>query len=300
MTASRISLSPRVALVTGAGQGLGRAHALALARHGAIVAVNDLSCEDAQSVAQEIVGSGGQAMACPANVADPDSVNAMIDSVMTRYGRIDILVNNAGILRDRTFAKSTIEDFRAVIDVNLMGSVHCTHAVWNLMRERQYGRIVFTTSSSGLYGNFGQANYSAAKMGLVGLMQTLAIEGERHGIHVNCLAPSAATGMTSGLYDSGDLARLGSGMVAPAVVALCAQEAPTRAIVLAGAGRFAQAHVTMTRGTYLNGEQDIAAAVLSHMDRIGDRDGDHVPASGPEQHQMEVAGLKHFANVPLI
>lgn len=287
-----ISLSHRVAVVTGAGQGLGRAHAIALARHGAMVAVNDLSLEDAESVAQEIIALGGQAMACPANVADPDSVNAMVDKIVTHWGHIDILVNNAGILRDRTFAKSTIEDFRAVIDVNLMGSVHCTHAVWNLMREQGYGRIVFTTSSSGLYGNFGQANYSAAKMGLVGLMQTLAIEGGRYGIHVNCLAPSAATGMTSGLYDSDDLARLGSDMVAPAVVALCAEDAPTRAIILAGAGRFAQAHVTMTKGAYLIGQEDIAAAVLSNMDKIGDRTGEHVPASGPEQHRMEVAGLQ--------
>lgn len=290
-----ISLSSRVAIVTGAGQGLGRAHALALARHGAMVAVNDLSHQDAEAVAQEIVAAGGQAIACPANVADPDTVNAMIEKIMTTWGRVDILVNNAGILRDRTFAKSTLEDFRAVIEVNLMGSVHCTYAVWNLMREQGFGRIVFTTSSSGLYGNFGQANYSAAKMGLVGLMQTLAIEGERYNIRVNCLAPSAATGMTSGLYDSDDLARLGSDMVAPAVVALCAEDAPTRAIILAGAGRFAQAHVTMTKGVYLIGEEDTTRAVLSNMDRIGDRKGDHVPTSGPEQHRMEVAGLQELA-----
>lgn len=289
-----ISLSNRVAIVTGAGQGLGRAHALALAQHGAMVAVNDLSLDDAERVAAEIIASGGQAMACPANVADPASVTAMVDEIVARWGRIDILVNNAGILRDRTFAKSTLEDFRAVIDVNLMGSVNCTHAVWNLMREQGYGRIVFTTSSSGLYGNFGQANYSAAKMGLVGLMQTLAIEGERYDIRVNSLAPSAATGMTSGLYASDDLARLGSDMVAPAVVALSAEEAPTRAIILAGAGRFAQAHITMTNGVYLLDEDDTAAAVLAHMDRIGDRMGDHVPASGPEQHRMEVAGLQEL------
>lgn len=295
MESPSISLSPCVAIVTGAGQGLGRAHAIALARHGARVAVNDLSQADAENVAQEIVASGGLAMACAANVADAESVKAMVDAIQARWGRIDILVNNAGILRDRTFAKSTIEDFRAVVDVNLMGSVHCTHAVWNLMREQGYGRIVFTTSSSGLYGNFGQANYSAAKMGLVGLMQTLAIEGERHDIRVNCLAPSAATGMTSGLYDSDDLARLGSDMVAPAVVALCARDAPTRAIVLAGAGRFARAHVTMTKGAYLIGEEDIAAAFLSNIDRISDRREEHVPASGPEQHRMEVAGLRALA-----
>lgn len=294
MVLPRISLSGRVALVTGAGQGLGRAHAIALAQHGAMVAVNDLSHDEAAAVARDIVAAGGQAIACPANVADLESVNAMVDDIVDRWGQIDLLVNNAGILRDRTFAKSTIADFRAVIDVNLMGSVHCTHAVWNLMRERGYGRVVFTTSSSGLYGNFGQANYSAAKMGLVGLMQTLAIEGERHGIHVNCLAPSAATGMTSGLYDSGDLARLGSDLVAPAVVALCAEDAPTRAIVLAGAGRFARAHVTMTKGAYLIGEEDMAAAILLRMDRIGDREGEYVPASGPEQHRMEVAGLQEI------
>lgn len=295
MVSPSISLAPRVAIVTGAGQGLGRAHAMALARHGAIVAVNDLSRAAAEEVVQEIEAAGGRALSAPANVADPGSVSEMVADILSREGRIDLLVNNAGILRDRTFAKSTLEDFRTVIDVNLMGSVNCTHAVWNHMRERGFGRIVFTTSSSGLYGNFGQANYSAAKMGLVGLMQTLAIEGERSNIRVNCLAPSAATDMTNGLYAGEDLARLGSDMVSPAVVALCAPDAPTRAIVLAGAGRFARAHVTMTRGAYLTGEVDIAGAVLSRFDRISDRQGEHVPAAGPEQHQLEIAGLRELA-----
>ncbi|MBP7335277.1 SDR family NAD(P)-dependent oxidoreductase [Niveispirillum sp.] len=291
MSASQIALQSRVALVTGAGQGLGRTHAHALARYGAVVAVNDLSRAHAEQVAQEIVDSGGRAIACPADVADPDAVQAMIADVQARLGPVDLLVNNAGILRDRTFAKATLQDFRTVLDVNLMGSVHCTHAVWNGMRERGYGRIVFTTSSSGLYGNFGQANYSAAKMGLVGLMQTLAIEGQRHNIRVNCLAPSAATGMTSGLYANDDLARLDSERVSPAVVALCADDAPTRTILLAGAGRFAQAHVSMTRGVYLRDETDPASAVLASLAEIACREGEHVPASGPEQHRFEIAGL---------
>ena len=187
-------LKGRVAIVTGAGGGLGRAHALYLAGQGAKVVVNDLAEDGAQRVADEIVTGGGEAFAWASSVTDPDAVAAMVEQTLQTWGRVDILVNNAGILRDKTFAKMSLDDFRLVVDVHLMGSVICTKAVWDVMREQRYGRIVMTTSSSGLYGNFGQSNYGAAKMALVGLMQTLALEGEKYDVRVNCLAPSAATG----------------------------------------------------------------------------------------------------------
>ena len=185
-----IDLAGRVAIVTGAGGGLGRQHALLLARRGARVVVNDLGA-GADAVAAEIVAAGGQARAVQCSVTDADAVQAMVDGVVADWGRVDILVNNAGILRDKSFAKLDLADFRAVVDVHLMGAAHCCKAVWEPMRAQRHGRIVMTTSSSGLYGNFGQANYGAAKMALVGLMQTLALEGERYGIRVNCLAPTA-------------------------------------------------------------------------------------------------------------
>jgi NAD(P)-dependent dehydrogenase (short-subunit alcohol dehydrogenase family) len=256
----RIDLTGRVAIVTGAGAGLGAEHAVALARRGASVAVADMNTQAANDVCARIKAAGGEAMAFGLNVTALADVEAMCAALMERWGRIDILVNNAGILRDRTFAKLDLADFRAVIEVHLMGSVHCTKAVWDVMREQAYGRIIFTTSSSGLYGNFGQSNYSAAKMALVGLMQTLAIEGERYGIRVNCLAPSAATGMTNDLYAPEVLAGLGPQAVSPAVVMLASEAAPTRAIMLAGGGSFEQAHVTMTQGLFL-GEGRMSATV---------------------------------------
>src|SRR6218665_1208 len=189
-------LSGRVAIVTGAGGGLGRCHALYLAEQGAKVVVNDLTLAAAQSVAGEIAAAGGEALAVAASVTDEAAGDAMVAEVMDRWGRIDILVNNAGILGDRSFAKMSLAEFRLVVEVHLMGAAVCTKAVWETMRAQAYGRIVMPSSSSGLYGNFGQANYGAAKMALVGLMQTLALEGERYGIRVNCLAPTAATQMT--------------------------------------------------------------------------------------------------------
>ena len=195
-----IDLTGRVAIVTGAGGGLGRQHALLLARLGAKVVVNDLgssvsgggaSPSAAQAVVEEILAAGGVAVANGSSVTDFTQVEAMVAEVMARWGRVDILVNNAGILRDKSFTKMDLSDFRLVVDVHLMGAVHCTKAVWEVMRRQNYGRIVMTTSSSGLYGNFGQANYGAAKMALVGLMQTLAIEGAKNNIRVNCIAPTA-------------------------------------------------------------------------------------------------------------
>lgn len=282
-------LEGRVAIVTGAAGGLGRAHALALAAHGARLVVNDLDTVAAAQVCAEIERAGGEALADPANVSEPDEVAEMVAGALARWGQIDILVNNAGLLRDRTFAKQELADFRLVIEVHLMGSVHCTHAVWPHMKERGYGRVIFTTSSSGLYGNFGQSAYSAAKMALVGLMQTLALEGERHGIRVNCLAPSAATQMTAGLWTQQELQPLDPARVSPAVVALASEAAPSKRIVLAGAGSFKEAHITMTQGIYLSPGDASPERLLERWDGIRERAGELVPATGFEQHRFEVA-----------
>ena len=202
---------------------------------------------------------------------------------------MDILVNNAGILRDRTFAKADLEDFRLVLEVHLMGSVNCTRAVWLHMKERGYGRVIFTTSSSGLYGNFGQSAYSAAKMGLVGLMQTLALEGARYGIHVNCIAPSADTQMTDALLKPGDLLVLDPRRVSPAVIALASEKAPNKCILLAGGGSFMLAEITMTRGIYLADHELDAATILAQWDRLADRSGELIPSNGLEKYEFEVA-----------
>jgi NAD(P)-dependent dehydrogenase (short-subunit alcohol dehydrogenase family) len=280
-------LSRRVAIVTGAGRGLGRAHALALAGSGARVIVNDLDAASVGQVCEEIVRSGGEALGSTANVQDFGAVEGMVAGALSRWGRVDILVNNAGILRDRSFAKLDLADFRLVLDVHVMGSVNCTKAVWSHMKERGYGRIVLTTSSSGLYGNFGQSAYSAAKMALVGLMQTLALEGARYGIHVNCIAPSAATQMTHDLWSQEDLAALDPRRVSPAVVALASEAAPNRRIVLAGAGSIKAANVTMTRGIHLVDDRLSAEQILAQWNRIDDRTGELVPASGSEQYRFE-------------
>ncbi|HUO35656.1 MAG TPA: SDR family NAD(P)-dependent oxidoreductase [Candidatus Acidoferrum sp.] len=282
-------LAGRVAIITGAGKGLGRAHALAMAQSGARVVVNDVDADGAARVCHEIVSGGGQAISSSASVQEMNEVETMAAQAISRWGQVDILVNNAGILRDRTFAKLDLADFRLVLDVHLMGSVNCTRAVWLHMKERQYGRVIFTTSSSGLYGNFGQSAYSAAKMGLVGLMQTLALEGVRYGIHVNCLAPSAATQMTNDLLTQEDLRVLDPQRVSPAVVALASERAPNKQIVLAGAGSFEQAHITMTQGLYFSDDKITAEQLLEHWDRIGDSSGEFVPSSGPEQYKFEVA-----------
>jgi NAD(P)-dependent dehydrogenase (short-subunit alcohol dehydrogenase family) len=281
-------LQDRVAMVTGAGAGLGRCHALALARHGARVLVNDVDARQAAAVAAEIRAAGGSALPAAASVTDAAAVQAMVEQALAAWGRIDILVNNAGILRDKTFAKMSIDDFRQVLDVHLMGSVICTKAVWDPMRERQYGRVVMTTSSSGLYGNFGQANYGAAKMALVGLMQTLAIEGDKYGIRVNCLAPTAATQMTGGVLPPEALQRLAPELVSPGLVALVGPDAPTRAILCAGGGHFASAHVTLTRGVRIDGGDDAAQRVAGAWEAIEDRRDELVPAYGFTQVEREL------------
>jgi NAD(P)-dependent dehydrogenase (short-subunit alcohol dehydrogenase family) len=286
-------LQDKVAIVTGAGIGLGRAHALELARHGARVVVNDLHGDaagaPARAVVDEILRHGGEAMFDGADVRDAAAVQAMVDRAVDTWGRVDILVNNAGILRDKSFAKMSLDDFRLVLDVHLMGAVHCSKAVWDGMRARNHGRIVMTTSSSGLYGNFGQANYAAAKMALVGLMQTLALEGLKYDIRVNCLAPSAATGMTEGVLPAQAMAGLAPEKVSPGLVALVGDDAPTRMILLAGAGSFESAHVTMTQGVFVGGTEDAAARVRARLDEIRARTGEVVPGSGWEQYQLELA-----------
>ncbi|WP_291837707.1 SDR family NAD(P)-dependent oxidoreductase [Brevundimonas sp.] len=283
-----IDLKGRVAIVTGAGGGLGRSHAIALARHGARVVVNDLSAAACDAVAAEITAAGGEAVPWTCSVTDREGVFAMVAGVVERWGRIDILVNNAGILRDRTFANMDLDDFALVVDVHLMGSVNLTKAAWPHMRDRGYGRVIFTTSSSGLYGNFGQANYGAAKMALVGLMQTLALEGRKFDIRVNCLAPSAATRMTEGVYSDDDLKGLSTDLVSPGVVALAAESAPTRTILLAGAGAFEQAHITMTRGVHVGDAPDAAEQIQAQWARIADRTEEQVPESGAAQYTHEI------------
>ena len=287
-----IDLTGRAAIVTGAGGGLGRLHALLLAQRGAKVVVNDLG-DAANAVVAEIVAAGGQARTAICSVTDAEAVQAMVDGVLADWGRIDILVNNAGILRDKSFAKMSLADFRLVVDVHLMGSVNCTKAVWDAMREHGYGRIVLTTSSSGLYGNFGQANYGAAKMALVGLMQTLAIEGAKYDIRVNCLAPTAATRMMEGILPAGQLALLRPELVSPALLALVSEQAPTRAILCAGAGGFELAQVTLTQGVFLPGDAPSAEDLLAQWAQLANRDGEMVPPQGFDQarHELRKAGF---------
>jgi NAD(P)-dependent dehydrogenase (short-subunit alcohol dehydrogenase family) len=238
-------------------------------------------------VVAEIVAAGGEAIANGASVTDVDAVKAMVAEATERWGSVDILVNNAGVLRDKTFAKMEIEDFRFVVDVHLMGAVNCTKAVWDGMRERNYGRIVMTTSSSGLYGNFGQSNYGAAKMALVGFMQTLSIEGAKNDIRVNCLAPTAHTRMTEDLGAALPLEALGPELVTPGLLYLVSQDAPTRCILGAGAGGFERAYVTLTQGIRVVGD-DAPEQIAARFAEIGDRAGEIVPEMGAAQGMIEL------------
>ncbi len=292
-----IDFKGRVAIVTGAGGGLGKQHALALAARGAKVVVNDLggdvhgvggSVSAAQAVVDEIRAAGGEAIVNGASVTDFEAVQAMVQQAMDTWGRVDILVNNAGILRDKSFAKMDLADFRLVVDVHLMGAVHCSKAVWPIMQAQNYGRIVMTTSSSGLYGNFGQANYGAAKMALAGLMQTLSIEGEKHGIRVNCLAPTAATRMTEGLMPEAVLKALEPQAVVPAMLVMASEQAPNRTIICAGAGSFEVAHITLTQGVHLGLTPDTPERLAAALAQVTDRQGETVPLSGSAQGTLEV------------
>jgi len=276
-----IRLDDQVAIVTGAGRGLGRTHALALAERGAKVLVNDLG--NADSVVREIEAAGGQAIASSANVADFEQVDAMAKQALDAWGRVDILINNAGILRDKTFHKMSMDDFRQVVEVHLMGSANCTKAVWGSMREQAYGRIVFTTSSTGLYGNFGQANYGAAKMAVVGLMNTLHLEGAKYDIRVNCLAPAAGTAMTDGLFPEGVFDMLTPESVSPGVVFLAGPDAPSRTILAAGGGAFSVYKGFETDGISLLPDQLSPEGVATAWESIADEHDMKTFASGFEQ-----------------
>ena len=287
----------RVAIVTGAGGGLGRQHALALAARGAKVLVNDLGGAvdgsgaggtAAQAVADEIRAAGGQALANTASVTDFGAVQAMVQQAVDAWGRVDILVNNAGILRDKSFAKMDMADFALVVQVHLMGAAHCCKAVWPLMQAQHYGRIVMTTSSTGLYGNFGQANYGAAKLAQVGLMQTLAIEGAKYHIHVNALAPTAATRMTESLFPPQILDALQPEAVVPAMLVLVHESAPTRTILCAGGGSFEAAHITLTQGIHLGLGDTVPEQLAQRLAQVTERADEQVPASGAAQGTLEV------------
>ena len=295
-----ISFEGRVAIVTGAGGGLGRAYALELARRGAKVVVNDLggardgsgSSDAAARVVAEIEAAGGTAMANGASVTDLAQVEAMVAAAKKAWGGVHILINNAGVLRDKSFAKMEMDDFRFVLDVHLTGSANCTKAVWETMREQNYGRILMTTSSTGLYGNFGQSNYGAAKLGLVGLARTLALEGAKNDIKVNSIAPTAATRMTEDLFPPAMLAAFNPENVVPAALFLVSEGAPTNAIVGAGAGVVQAAYVTLTPGVALPEGRRTVEEVAANWDRIADRSGEIIPQSGAEQAMVILKTLQ--------
>ena len=289
-----IRFDGKVAIVTGAGGGLGRQHALELARRGARVVVNDLgaaldgsggSSEAAHSVVEEIQAAGGVAIVNGSSVTDDAGVAHMVKQAMDEWGRIDILIANAGILRDRSLSKMEIADFELVLDVHLMGTVKPTKAVWEIMRAQNYGRIVVTTSTSGLYGNFGQSNYGAAKMGIVGFMNTIKLEGQKHDIRVNAITPTAATRMTESLLTPELAERLKPEYVTPGVIYLASDEAPTGAVLVAGAGAFALARIYETEGVYL-GEGGLSAEMVrENWDKIADETGQKAYFAGTEQTQ---------------
>ena len=291
-----ITFEGQVAIVTGAGNGLGRSHALALAKRGAKLVINDPARTPdgksaAEVVAAQIVAQGGEAIANTDSVADFAAMQAMAEAALSKWGRIDVLVNNAGLLRDKSFANMDMADFRTVVDVHLMGSTYCTKAVWAAMREQRYGRIAMTTSASGLYGSFGQANYSAAKMGLVGLMNTLHLEGAKYDIRVNCLAPIASTAMTEQILDETQHAAMTTESVSAALVYLVSADAPLRTILCAGAGSYAATRIYETEGIFLAPEDRAPENVAAGIEAILDPQGQRVLADGGEQARKFVEKL---------
>lgn len=295
-----MSFEGRVAIVTGAGGGLGRAYALELARRGAKLVVNDLGgardgtghSNAALKVVEEIERAGGEAMSNGGSVTEYEQMQEMVAKAKERFGTVHILINNAGILRDKSFAKMERDDFELVVRVHLLGSAICTKAVWDTMRDQSYGRILMTASSTGLYGNFGQANYGAAKLGLAGLTKTLQIEGAKYDIRVNTIAPVAGTRMTEDLFPPEAFEAFAPEHVAPAALFLVSEDAPTNAIVGAGAGVYQTAYVTMTPGVLLPPDQRTPEGIAAAWDRISDRAGEIVPQSGREQSMAILSRLQ--------
>jgi NAD(P)-dependent dehydrogenase (short-subunit alcohol dehydrogenase family) len=297
-----INFDGKVAVVTGAGGGLGRCHALEFARRGAKVVVNDLggamdgtggSSDAANGVVEEIKAMGGEAIADGASVTDRLGVQNLVKRTMNTFGRIDVLVNNAGILRDKSFGKMDLDDFQAVVDVHLMGSVNCTKEVWPIMKEQQYGRIVLTTSVTGLYGNFGQTNYGAAKAALYGFMHSLKLEGQKDNIRVNTVAPIAWTRMTAGLSGGGPEAdeiakRIAPEMVSPTVIYLASEDAPTGVILSAGGGILARPVMVETPGVYV-GPDATAEDIAANFDAACALEGAIPLAHNGEQGQKNAA-----------
>lgn len=301
-----IQYDGKVAIVTGAGNGLGKSHALALAMRGAKVVVNDLggardgsggSLSAAEEVAQHINASGGEAMADGANVTNEDEVSAMVQAAMDQWGRIDILVNNAGILRDKSFHKMEFSDFRAVIDVHLIGTALCTHKVWPIMRDQTYGRIVCTSSPSGLHGIFGQANYGAAKAGMIGFMNALHLEGAKYNIKINLLSPSAKTRMTEDLgIPEAILDQMTPEAITAAMLFLVSEGAPSKEIISCAAGGYACGYIVETGGIYLPPDQQTPENIAARWNEISSRDNlqFYESSAGPNMNFM--AKATSFAN----
>ena len=296
----------RVAVVTGAGRGIGREHALSLASEGAKVVVNDLGgnidgsggdVSPAQSVVDEIKAMGGEAIANKASVSDRAGAKSIIDDCMNAFGRIDILVNNAGILRDRSFKKMSLDEWDIVLNVHLNGTAYVTHAAWPIMNEQKYGRIVLTSSGSGIYGNFGQANYGAAKMAVVGLMNTLVLEGDTYDIKLKCLSPTAGTRMLDGLLTDEISAVLTVEAVTTGLLTLCDTDAPNRTILCAGAGGYARTHIYETDGIFLAPEDQTPENVRANMEAIENTDNQRMLVGGFQQTDKFVAKASaHFKN----
>lgn len=296
-----LDFKDKVAIVTGSGNGIGKGYALELARRGAKVVVNDLggtvdgsggSLSAADAVVQEIEAAGGEAMANGANVAKQEDVKAMVEATMEKWGRVDILINNAGILRDKSFGKMEWSDFEAVINVHLLGSALCAHSVFPIMKEQEFGRIVMTSSSSGLFGNFGQTNYAAAKMGVVGLMNTLKLEGAKYNVHTNSIAPTATTRMTEHLFPAEFAEKLDPKYIIPAVIFLASEKAPNGEILEAGGGVVANTYVMETMGKYFGTDDNFTAeAVANHWAEIADTTDARRLTQGGE------VAIKHFEKI---
>jgi NAD(P)-dependent dehydrogenase (short-subunit alcohol dehydrogenase family) len=287
-----IRFDDQVAIVTGAGGGIGKEHALELAKRGAKVVVNDLggsvdgsgTSDAAEAVVQQIKDAGGEAIANGASVTDLSAIQDMVKEVMDKWGRIDILVNNAGILRDKSFHNVTLDDFNLVMDVHFQGTLNCTHTIYPIMREQGYGRIVFTSSSSGVYGNFGQSNYGAAKMAIVGLMNTLKIEGQKYNVFSNSITPVAYTRMTEGLIPEDFGKNLQPEYVTPAVIYLSGKDAPNGVIIAAGAGVYARIITHETMGVSLGTGEDMTPEnIAANWDTISDMDDARALQNGGEQ-----------------